>query len=127
MPGGAGGCNDVGMTTFNDEDLRTARARLVARGAELRERLHRVGQDLRRAGDPLPQDAPDAVTVMENDEVLQAIEETAHRELHLIQHALDRLETGAFARCERCGSGIEPARLAAVPYTTLCQSCARDG
>jgi RNA polymerase-binding transcription factor DksA len=114
------------MNMSVDEDLRTARARLVARGAELRERVGLVGRDLRRETNPLPGDAPDAAVVIENDEVLQAIDETARRELRLIEHALERLEIGAFARCEDCGATIEAARLVAVPYASHCRRCAKD-
>jgi DnaK suppressor protein len=109
-----------------DENLRTARARLVARGAELRERIQRISLDLRRVSNPLPTDAPDAAIVVENDEILQAIDETARRELHLIERALERLEIGAFARCEECGGPIEAARLVAVPYASHCGRCAKD-
>lgn len=114
------------MTMTTDETLRTARARLVARGAELRDRVHRTDQELRRASGPLPQDAPDAAIVLENDEVLHAIKETARRELGHIDHALERIEGGVFSRCEACGAQIEAARLMAVLYATRCQRCAKD-
>jgi DnaK suppressor protein len=114
------------MNTTTDETLRSARARLVARSAELRDRIQRVQQDLRRAAAPLPHDAPDAAIAVENDEVLQAIDETARRELHHIEHALERIEAGAFATCQDCGVAIEEARLVAIPYTTHCRRCAKD-
>lgn len=111
----------------NDESLRVARARLVARGDELRDRIRRVEQDLHRTNNPLPSDAPDAAVAVENDEVLQALEETARRELNLIKGAIARIEAGTFARCEACGSDIEAARRVAVPYATRCRHCAEDG
>jgi hypothetical protein len=46
------------MHISSDEKLRTAREGLLARGAELRERMHRVQDDLRRNVTPLPRDAP---------------------------------------------------------------------
>lgn len=117
---------DAVMNTVSDEKLRTARDWLVTRSAELRERVRRTEDDLRRATAPLPSDAPDAAIVVENDEILQAIGETARAELHHIEHALERLDAGTFAKCEQCGEPIEAARLQAVPYTTRCRHCAED-
>ena len=88
----------------------------MARGAELRDRIHRADHDLRRASNPLPQDYPDAAI----------INETARRELGHIEHALERIEGGVFSRCEACGAQIEAARLMAVLYATRCQRCAKD-
>jgi RNA polymerase-binding transcription factor DksA len=39
--------------------------------------------------------------------------------------ALERLDRGAFGRCERCGRAIGKTRLAAVPYARHCIRCAR--
>jgi DnaK suppressor protein len=112
--------------TISDEALRSVREQLVARGAELRERVQRVAQDLGRSSTPLPKDAPDAAIMVENDEILQAIDETARRELQQIERALERLEAGTFVICETCGEPIEAERRRAVPYTTYCRRCAKD-
>jgi DnaK suppressor protein len=42
-----------------------------------------------------------------------------------IRRALDRIDRGAFGGCEACGSPIEPERLDALPYATLCLADAR--
>jgi DnaK suppressor protein len=126
MHAAVGHCQDGAMNTTSDEKLRDTRAWLVARSAELRERVERVHSDLRRTTTPLPRDAPDAAIAVENDEILQAVEESAHRELNQIDRALERLEAGAFAKCEVCGADIDADRLAAVPYTTYCIRCAKD-
>ncbi|HEU5136110.1 MAG TPA: TraR/DksA C4-type zinc finger protein [Steroidobacteraceae bacterium] len=114
------------MNITGDETLRKAREQLLARGAELRERVQRIDADLRRKSTPLPRDAPDAAIIIENDEILQAIDETAHRELRQIKHALERIEAGTFAVCETCGATIEAGRRRVVPYTTHCRDCAKD-
>lgn len=114
------------MNAISDEDLRGARERLLNRASELRDRLRRVREDLSRAREPLPRDFSDAAIVIENDEVLEAIEQSAARELHHIDRALQRIGSGAFSRCETCGAEIDRQRLFAVPYTTLCLSCAKD-
>lgn len=114
------------MNAISDEDLRGARERLLKRATELRDRLRRVREDLSRAREPLPRDSSDAAIVIENDQVLEAIEQSAVRELQHIDRALLRIGSGTFSRCENCGAEIDRQRLFAVPYTTLCLPCAKD-
>jgi DnaK suppressor protein len=111
------------MNTTDTNSLRGTRAWLLARGAELRDRLERVRADLSRVRDPLPRDLPDAAIIVENDEVLQAIETTSIAELARIDRALERMDAGVFALCESCSEPIDPARLRAVPYATNCTRC----
>jgi DnaK suppressor protein len=33
------------------------------------------------------------------------------------------VEEGTYGICEKCGKRIDPARLAALPYTALCIKC----
>ena len=42
-----------------------------------------------------------------------------------IAEALNRIDQGAFGKCEECGSPIPKARLQALPYTRHCVNCAR--
>lgn len=115
------------MHTIKDENLRAIRGRLLARDAELRERIRRVHADLRRELTTLPQDAADAAVVLENDEVLQAVEDSARSELQHIGRALERLEMGTYGVCEACNDSIEAARLRVVPQAARCKRCAPDG
>ncbi len=43
-----------------------------------------------------------------------------------VEHALARIDTGGFGRCEACGGAIEAERLDALPYATLCLADARQ-
>lgn len=45
--------------------------------------------------------------------------------LQKVDHALDRLDRGEYGDCEVCGKAIPVARLEALPYVTLCVSCAQ--
>jgi len=45
------------------------------------------------------------------------------RKLKAINYALGQLEAGTYGICERCGQPIDPARLEAIPETTLCIKC----
>jgi DnaK suppressor protein len=114
------------MITPGDMYLSDFRKKLVTRAAELRDRVNRVRADLGRQREPLPKDSSDAAIVLENDEILGAIDDTARRELAHIEHALLRFDEGMFGLCETCGAPIEQRRLEAVPYTTRCSGCAQE-
>jgi DnaK suppressor protein len=114
------------MQTTIDDTLRSAREWLVARSAELHERVGRVHDDLRREPTPLPRDAPHAAVVMENGEVLRAIDETARAELEQLGYAFERIEAGTYGICEGCGAQVEAERLRVVPYAAQCRNCAPD-
>jgi len=111
------------MNTIADHELRSVRERLLARSDELRDRLRRVRLDLGRRSNPLPRDPSDAAIVIENDEVLEALEESAIAELGSIDRALERIDAGTFSKCERCGREIAAERLRAVPNAIHCRAC----
>ena len=114
------------MNNFPDHQHRAARAGLLGRAAELRSRLERVRADLGRSREPLPRDSAEAAIALENDEVLEAIESTAVRELGLIDAALERAEQGVYGLCTHCAAEIEAERLRAVPYAIHCRACAPE-
>ncbi len=51
--------------------------------------------------------------MLENDRALE----------RKIEAALERLDAGKYGICERCGQPINPRRLEALPYVTLCVDC----
>jgi RNA polymerase-binding transcription factor DksA len=103
------------------------RERLAKRRDELRVRVNRVGADLRRELDPLVNDFADQAIQRSNDDVLGAIRVSAEDELRQIGVALQRIEEHRYDVCARCGGTIGVDRLAAVPYTDLCATCAIAG
>jgi DnaK suppressor protein len=48
------------------------------------------------------------------------LEENAGHLLNEIESALARIDDGTYGLCTRCGRPIDPRRLEAVPYATLC-------
>jgi DnaK suppressor protein len=44
--------------------------------------------------------------------------------LKQIEFALERIEEGAYGKCEECGKKIPEPRLEAIPYAALCVNCA---
>lgn len=54
-----------------------------------------------------------------------SIERNAADLLHKVEHALRRVEAGAYGICEVCGEAIPVARLEVLPYATTCVTCAQ--
>ncbi len=52
-----------------------------------------------------------------------ALRQNAEQLLTQIEDALQRFEQGTYGTCERCRVDIDPARLKALPYVTLCLRC----
>jgi DnaK suppressor protein len=71
-------------------------------------------------------DTADAAVDTANDEISSQLAELESRELEQIEHALKRIEKGAYGRCELCGEKIAEARLNALPYTSTCIECQRE-
>ncbi len=66
--------------------------------------------------------ADDASEAFEQAKEL-ALHENARRLLEQVEAALQRFEEGTYGLCENCGAEIDPARLNALPYATLCIRC----
>lgn len=55
-----------------------------------------------------------------------AVNQTLRRELDEVNDALERIRTGQYGMCTRCGQEISAARLDALPQTPVCIDCARE-
>ena len=93
--------------------------RLAEKLAELTGKTDRWSElKAERLNDPdeetrLRQDLDVAVSVINTDwETAKAVEQ-----------AMDLLQTGEYGICQKCGEPINPKRLEAIPWTTLCVSC----
>lgn len=58
-------------------------------------------------------------------EMNYSLKQDVERRLKSLRTALEKLERGKYAICEVCGKPIDPERLAILPETTRCISCAR--
>jgi DnaK suppressor protein len=99
---------------------------LLARKHELLERHDRITRKTRHRDEPLPQDFAEQAVELENQELLEALDVEVAEELRQIQRALLRIEAGEYANCTSCGDNIPPARLEALPTTSLCVDCATE-
>ena len=97
--------------------------RLEAQLAELKGRLGRVEGDL---AEPLDPNSTEQAIEVEDDPSLEGQAQLIHREIVSVNRALDRIASGTYGECVRCGGPIAPARLEARPEAALCIDCARQ-
>ncbi|MFT6659314.1 TraR/DksA family transcriptional regulator [Maritalea sp.] len=101
-------------------DLEIYKTRLLARKAELDERLHQIEDRLDDTPDP---DIEERAVEREDDEMLEGLGNAGKKELKKIENALSRMENGTFGVCVKCGEEISDARLDIVAYATKCREC----
>lgn len=105
------------MTSIDDR-----RAQLEARRQELLDRMAQVEREL---DSHEAKDWEEQATEQEDDEVLERLGFAARAEVAQIDAALQRIATGDYGYCARCGEEIAEKRLDLLPYTPLCAACAR--
>ncbi len=69
-------------------------------------------------------DWADRASLTENDEVLEALEDSTRADVGAIRAALERLKEGTYDECMDCGETIPKRRLEALPFATQCVDCA---
>ncbi|MCC6304364.1 MAG: TraR/DksA family transcriptional regulator [Rhodobacteraceae bacterium] len=94
---------------------------LETRRRTLRARLERIEGELDTQDS---RDWEDRAIEREDDEVLEGIGLAAQRELRMVEAALERVATGEYGLCVRCGEAIAEERLDLLPHTPFCQRCA---
>lgn len=82
--------------------------------------LERLREVLKTEVDP---DADEGDPDLVEREKVMALVQGLERKLKSIEYALRQAQEGTYGICERCGEAIDPARLEAVPETTLCVKC----
>jgi DnaK suppressor protein len=58
-------------------------------------------------------------------EMCLALKQRAESKARSLEAALRKAEEGDYGRCEVCGQPIDPARLAILPHTKRCITCAQ--
>ena len=97
--------------------------KLKLRQDELAERLNKVEESLRKTH---AKDWEEQAIERENEEVVEALNETIRTELEQIIAALNRVEKNEFGICSICDDPIPIGRLEALPYTDRCVGCASE-
>lgn len=103
-------------------DRPAARAALVA---ERRRLLDELGEAMQNP-EPMTygSQAAAASQVFEQQRDL-ALRERSRAELVRVDAALLALDNGTYGTCVSCGNPIDPERLEAIPWVSMCIDCAR--
>ncbi len=71
----------------------------------------------------MSQNSSDALSMREEDEVIEEEERLEKKEINLVEDALGRIAEGTYGKCSDCGTDIKLERLMAVPYAKYCMGC----
>jgi len=105
----------VAETMDQKERLRQELAETLAEIKRLDQRLEGKGDYGLGKGDP---------SIYEWEMCL-ALKQRAEIKARSLEAALRKAEEGDYGRCEVCGQPIDPARLAILPHTKRCITCAQ--
>ena len=106
------------------QEYETIRQQLTARYAVIQARLEKISRDVQHASEPLNADFAEQAVERENDEVLEALDNSIRAEMQQLQVTLKRLDEGEYGVCESCGNPIPIKRLEALPHASRCVACA---
>lgn len=112
------------MTLLDSGDLAEIRNALLARCAELHDRVGTIDTELHV---PLDADWEEAAVQAGGTATLDRQEQLLAREWAEVKAAIARIDTGSYGLCAQCGEPIAPSRLKARPESTLCIVCANAG
>ena len=105
-------------TTLDDATRDRLRAELERHRAFLRDEIGAQGADA---------DSDDVTFVDDAGFADRGRSSEERSNLRDVERALQKMETGAYGRCERCGSPIAVERLEALPWAVLCIDCKQRG
>jgi RNA polymerase-binding protein DksA len=117
-------------TEVTSIDVNEIKGRLLKLRAQLERDIaikdHQVAED----GDDLDPERGGVSNHMADDanetaeqETMMTLRSSAERQLAHVNEALERIEAGNYGTCSNCGKPINPARLDALPFSTLCINC----
>jgi len=97
------------------------KSELQRRLADLEGRLGKIEHDVSKT---YSSDSTEQAQERENDEVLDQIGNETREGIAQIKSALQRITNDNYGICNTCGNEITEGRLAIIPESTLCISCA---
>jgi DnaK suppressor protein len=100
--------------------MNNAAAVLREKQRELMSDIARLKEEARDSDDTEVRDTIDDANAQQGSaEALETITQES-RTLEQVEDALRRVADGTYGKCIICGCPIEPARLAAIPWTPYC-------
>jgi DnaK suppressor protein len=120
--------------TFEPQEIRNFKRRLLAKRNEIQETLQQIQPSVERpsaeaaeTGDlsSVPFHQADLGTDAFNQEMDQRHLDRERRTIAEIDHALEKIENHQYGICERDHQPISKERLEAIPWARLCIDCER--
>ena len=108
---------------LNEEQIAELKSRLEQERDRLTALLERTSKHLYHRDEPLSADFAEQAVEVENDQVVEALDDSAKAELEEIKAALGRMEHGTYGVCGKCGEEIPAGRLQAIPFARYCTGC----
>jgi DnaK suppressor protein len=106
------------------KDYQAILEQLEQRFTLLQMRLQKITADVQHQAEPVHPDFAEQAVQLENDEVLTALDNSIRSEMKQIQESQARLKNGDYGVCAICQKKIPLKRLAALPHSIHCVSCA---
>jgi len=97
------------------------REKLLERQVELTRDIEHLSHE--EVSDRQVMDSGDEALTLSLEKLQSSLEKTEINELHLIDQALERLQTGEYGICIDCGNLISQHRLEYYPYAARCIVC----
>ena len=113
-------------STESPSEYAALREDLEEKAQVLRKRLDAIHSDRTRRLAPRCADWAEQAVELESKEVLAELDVSQRRTLEAIEAALERIDAGTYGECIDCGEMIATRRLEALPFSTLCITCARE-
>lgn len=106
------------------QEYEEVRHQLINMLEELDGRLDKITQEVKHTDGPISQDFAEQAVESENNEVLDALGNSTRDKIENIKQAIIRMDRGEYGFCTVCGEPISAARLAVVPFASMCVKCA---
>ncbi len=108
-------------TTFRDKKLLEIKKKLITRKESLLAEAEEALNEL--PGQTIFPDLGDQATAETERSFMLRLRGRERRLLKKIDEAIERIESGVFGICDKCGMEIDIRRLEVRPVTTLCIEC----
>ena len=101
-------------------DFDVAKQELLKLKEEYETRIAKIEDHIQHPQDDLNEHWDDQAIAYSQNDMRKNLMVEAQQSLIYVHNALSRIKNGTYGECEVCDEPIEPQRLQALPYATLC-------